>query len=63
VDGVVGRSREAGEHVVKVSQGINAPAAAGFHDGVEIVHLSFAQISAISFVGSPMRKPFGIKST
>ena len=35
VDGVIGISREAGERVVKVSQRIDAPAAAGFHDGVE----------------------------
>lgn len=35
VDRVIGISWEAGEHVVKVSQGIDAPAAAGFHDGIE----------------------------
>ncbi len=35
VDGVIGISREAGEQVVKVSQGINAPAAAALQDCVE----------------------------
>ena len=35
MDCVIGISRDAGEHVVEVSQGIDAPAAAGFHDGVE----------------------------
>jgi len=35
VDGVIGVSREAGEHVLEVSQGIDASAAAGFHYGVE----------------------------
>lgn len=37
MDGVIGRTREAGERVVKVSQGIDAPAAVGFHDRVNLM--------------------------